>query len=99
VEVVHHSAVVWQGVVVELLRSAEEDEDEVRGVQEVWQDVLASLLLPLLLYDVEVRFLVPYVEIWDEEGVQDELVEEQVQSALEKEVEEVEEEEGVFEEQ
>jgi len=42
---------------------------------------------------VEVRFLVPYVEIWDEEGVQDELVEEQVQSALEKEVE------VVFEEQ
>jgi len=44
---------------------------------------------------MEARFLVPYVEIWNEEGVQDELVEEQVQSALEKEVEEV----GVFEEQ
>jgi len=46
---------------------------------------------------VEALFLVPYVEIWNEEGVQDELVEEQVQSALDKEVEEVEEEE-VFEE-
>jgi len=35
VEEVHHSAEVWQGVVVELLRSAEGDEEEVRGVQEV----------------------------------------------------------------
>ena len=37
---------------------------------------------------MRVRSLVPYAEIWDEEGIQDELVEGQnwrVQSALEKE--------------
>jgi len=79
---VHRSAEVWQVVEVVVPRSAGEDEEEVRGVQKVWQDALA---LPLL-YDVETHFLVPCAEILDEEGVQGELVEEQVQSALEKEV-------------
>lgn len=77
-----------------MFRSAAEDGEEVPEVQEVWQGAL-------LLYDVGVPFLVPYAEIWDveaQEGVQDELAEEQderVQSALEVEVVE---EEGVSEE-